>query len=381
MRTGTLLGDLPLGNVQWLQEFSGAALTSMLSARLNLSERSALGGTSLSPVAQRRLTAGFLDGTRTARTILWLYRDEQLLDAFIVWARPKRVGAYTVEVAAAGLTSYFGARLLANTKNYAATDQLSIARDLVDYINPDDNIAGFTIDASNLSGVLRDATPIAWAYERKTIGLLLSNLADNINGFEYSIDVGVVADLPVPTFRTFYPKRGRPYGTTGFLLLRAGDRSGNILDYGITDDATSLVTAVHAIGAGEGDEMMRTVQHNTALLDQGWPVLEAVISHKDVSVIDTLVGHAQAELRRRARRALNGPWEVEVDPTDVSVGFGSWTVGDEVRVVIEDDDRFPAGAAGEPGFDSILRIVGQRVVIPDDGGPESVTLLLEVLDG
>lgn len=328
----------------------------------------------------RRLTSGLLDGTRLARTVIWMYRDGQPIDGFIVWARPKRISSTVIDISAASLLSYFGARILSWTPSYNAVDQLTLARNIIGLATPASHIFGFLNNTTNLSGVLRDRNPLAFGYERKSIGQLLDDLAAVENGFEFSIDASLINDLPVPTFRPSYPKRGRPISETGFLLLRSGDRSGNIIDYGLDEDGTQIVTTVHGVGAGEGWDMLTTTQVNTDLLNRGWPLLETVIAHKDVTVRSTLDSHARAELKRRARTAETGPWDLRVNPDDPSVTFGSWTVGDEARVVIEDDERFPVGPNGENGFDQTLRIVGQRVVVSDDGAPDHVTLMMEVLD-
>lgn len=369
LRTGVLLGDLPLGSVAWSQGFDGQGVRGTLRGRINLMQRASTGA---------RLTAGFLDGTRLARTVIWLYRDGVPLDGFIVWQRPKRIGGRHLEINAASLLSYFGRRTLNATKSYTAVDQHDIARDLVTYMQAQTGgNVGIVNTTTNDSGVVRDRLPIAFGYERKNIGELLEQLAAVEQGFEYAVDVALVADVPQATFRCSYPKRGRTYGQTGMLLIRSGDNSGNLLDYDLDEDAVELVTTVHAIGAGEGTDMLLSTQSDTSLIDGGWPLLEDVISLKDVSAKATLDSHARAHVKRHGLTGMER-WGLRVDPDDVSVPFGSWIVGDEARVVVEDDERFPAGVNGEPGFDRVMRIVGQTVTVQDDGGPDIVMLDVEV---
>ena len=325
-----------------------------------------------------RLTQGFLDATRPARTVIWVYRDGAIIDGFIVWQRTRRIGSRHLELRCANLLSYLNRRTLNATKNYTAVDQHDIARDLVTYMQAQSggNI-GVVNTTTNDSGIARDRLPLAEGYERKSIGQLLSQLASVEQGFEYSIDAAIVADAPQATFRFYYPKRGRTYAQTNLLLIRSGDNSGNLLDYDLDEDAVELATTVHGIGAGEGVDMLLTTQSDTSLLDQGWPLLEDRITLKDVSVAATLQSHARAEVTRHGLTSIE-TWRLRVDPGDVSVPFGSWTVGDEARVVIEDDERFPAGTNGEPGFDKVLRIIGHTVTVPDQGGPDVVMLDVEV---
>lgn len=368
LRTGALLAhDLPLGQVVWAQALAGKALQSQLTARIDLAQT--VDGVSLTP--------GMLAATRPARTVIWAYRDEALQDGVIVWRRNRPMSARHVDLSCLGLLSYFSRRILTVTRSYTAVDQADIARDLIGWAQsqPGGDI-GIVVPSSPDTGVLRDRLPIGYSYERRNIGTLVEQLASVIDGFEFSVDVTVTADEPVATFQVHYPQRGRRANQSNLLLLRSGDGSGNLWDYSLAEGADAFVTTVHGIGAGEGASMLLASHSDTSLLDQGYPLIEDYIAHKDVIESSTLVGHTQETVRRRGR--VNSQWQLRVDPADVSNPFGSWIVGDEARLVIEDDDRFPAGSNGEPGLETTLRIIGQTVAIPDDGGPERVVLDAEV---
>lgn len=368
LRTGELLAhDLPLGQVVWSQFFAGKAVQSQLSARIDLAQN----------VDDVSLAPGFLAATRPARTVIWAYRDEAIQDGLIVWRRVKPMTARHVEVTCLGLLSYFARRILTVTKNYDDVDQADIARDLITWAQsqPGGDI-GVVVPSSPDTGVLRDRLPIAYSYERRNLGTLVEQLASVLGGFEFSIGVTVVAEEPVATFQVHYPQRGRRANQSNLLLLRAGDGSGNLWDYSLDEGADAFVTTVHGIGAGEGTSMLLATHSDTSLLDQGYPLIEDYIAHKDVTEASTLIGHTQEAVRQRGR--VNEQWQLRVDPADVSNPFGSWIVGDEARLVIEDDDRFPAGSNGDPGLETTLRIIGQTVSISDDGGPEMVVLDAEV---
>jgi hypothetical protein len=360
LRSGVRLGELSLGQPMLSELLNRAG---DLFGVVDLGARAASG---------QRLSQGVLDATRPRRTVIWCQRDGRLVDGYIIWSRFKAIGSRLLQIRGASLLSYFDHRLLTVTRSYTATDQHDIARDLVSYAQsqPGGDI-GVVNDTTNDSGVLRDRLPIAYYYERKNIGQLLSQLAAVQGGFDYAITTDLVADVPTATFRCYYPRRGRSVTQANIVL------GINLIDYSLFEDGTTQANSIHAIGAGEGTDMLITTATDTSEIDQGYPLIEDTISHKDVSVTSTLVSHAQAEIRRRA--AEGSTWQLLVDPDDTSVPFGSWTVGDDVRVIIPDDPRHPAPAAGGNGLDTQLRIVGQVIRPNDSGGPDEVTLEMGAL--
>lgn len=324
-----------------------------------------------------RLARGYLDATIEGRTVIWVQRDNTIVDGYIVWARPKPMGSRQIQIRAASLWSYFRGRILTVTKTYDDVDQLEIAQDLINWAQTGPGDINVEVETET-SGVLRERLPLAFGYERKNIGTLVEQLAAVIDGFDFAITCALENEVPTARFRCFYPRRGsRSSGVVfngGVFALKQ-----NLLDYSVDPDGTDGATTVYGIGAGEGTDMLLTQSVNTAALDQGYPVKERTVTHKDVDQIETLQGHTDADLRGRAQTPTT--WVLDVDPDDVSIPFGSWQVGDDVRVIIGDDERFPAGENGENGFDGTLRIVAQTTVVNDDGGPDRVLLQMGAARG
>lgn len=358
LRTGARLGEVPLGGVAYGDRLNRAG---DLTATLDLAARSSTGA---------RLSTSLLGATIPRRTVIWVQADTRLMDGYIVWNRSTTNGGRTLQLRCASLWSYFAKRRLTVDKSYAGVDQITIARDLINWAQsrPGGHIG--VAAGVELSGVVRDRQPLAWHYERKVISTLIEQLAEVVDGFDFAITADFAADVPEATFRCYYPRRGRRAQDSGIVFRAA--RNGNIVDYTHDEDGTDGLTTLYGIGAGEGTDMLLNTRSDTSLIDAGFPLQEDTISFKDVSVMDTLDGHVEAELGHRAQTPVT--WRLIVDPDDVSVPFGAWTVGDDVRVVIDDDDRFPAGANGEPGFDGALRILAQTITVPDDGGPDVVAL-------
>lgn len=353
LRTGSLLGELPLG-----QPSLGQLLNRPgdLSATIDLGARSTNTG--------MRLSQGFIDGTLPGRTVIWCQRDSALYDGYIVWSRAKPMGNRRWQIRGQSLLSYFDRRVIDSTKTYTAVDQHDIARDLINFAQsmPGGDI-GVVNTTTNDSGVTR--THAFAHFERKNIGETLRELAEVDDGFDYSIDTALVSNLPVATFRCHYPRKGRSQADNHLLFTH-----GRMLrDYSFEEDGAQLANRVHGLGAGEGTDKLVTRLTDSSSIDRGYPLLERVVSHIDVNALTALQARAQRELSDH----VNVPetWTAVVEPDDESIPFGSWTIGDDARFVIPEDERFPSGA------DRIQRIIGQTVQPGDDGGPDVVTLQLE----
>ena len=272
------------------------------------------------PTRHAKALRGTLDPGRTA---IYIERDGVPRWGGILWTA--RAASGRVQFGGEGFWSYFRRRVIGATKTYTSTDQLAIARDLIDYAQ---GIFGGNLGVvvgSETSGVLRDRT--YFDYELKNIGEAVEQLSEVINGFDFGIDISKSGESFVKTFRLDYPMRGR---STEFVF----DLTRNIesVEWGI--DATKQANKVWAIGAGEEDDQLQVSVTNTSLLGISDPLLEDVLTLKDVSVVDTLVGHAQAEIRQRLFPVESLPSLTIRSRVDVPVG--AWIEGDEVTVIAQD---------------------------------------------
>ena len=97
-----------------------------------------------------------------------------------------------------------------------------------------------------------------------------------------------------------------------------------------------------------------------------------VISEKDISVVSTLNDRAAAAVA--ARSATPQFWSIFTDPNDPDAPFGSWITGDDCRVRVDDDERFPRQTDGSAGYDATHRILGWTMTLGDDGEQLSVSI-------
>lgn len=366
--TGNRLGELPLGDVEFSELLNqGGEISGTLDLRLHSRNG-------------QSLAAALLNASTPRRTRLWVDRDGTLVWSGFIWGRSRPRGSTgLIQIRGRSTFSYFEKRRRTANAIYAGSDQLSIVQDLITWAlaQPGGDI-GVQV-GTETSGVLLTRNPLAWGYERKVIAELIDELAGADNGFDFAIEPAYVDDEPVDTLRLYYPRRGRRVVDSNIVFFKAGSTGGNLIDFDLDEDGLDSATVVYGIGAGEGESMIQTVATRTDLLDAGYPLTETVLAQKSITDSQALLELTIAEVDRVADTPMR--WSIEVDPDDVSVPFGSWTVGDDARIVIDDDPRFPAGVNGEPGLETDQRIIGHTVRVNDAGGPDEVSLDLGAVRG
>lgn len=320
----------------------------------------------------RRTRVALLPG----RTMVYLERAGQIAWGGVVWTRdPARDarGILTCQFQAASLESVLrGHRLLFDTQTYTATDQLEIARQLVTYAQAQTGgNLGIEIDATQVSGVLRDRTYSR--YDLPWIGSLLDQLAAVQGGFEWRIQLyRDSAGIRHRALRLGYPKLTNS-GADIVLATPAGARGeGAITAYSLPEDATVQANAWQSRGAtsnsdqaSESVPLMSALQINTGDLAEGWPRLDGTSDYTDTSAQDTLDAYAAADLARRHRPVIIPSVTIASPPG------GQPPLGSYARLRIT-DDWHPA-----PGLSARYRIVGLKVSPEERGRAESTELYLE----
>lgn len=357
------LGELPLASVSFAETLNSVG---ELSATLDLATRTCLGG---------ELASQYVAATSPRRASIWVERDGVLVWGGIIWSRRRSRGTLgEIEISALDFGSILERRVLTATKSYTAADQLAVVRDLVTWAQatPGGNIN--LVVGSETSGVNITREPLAWGYELRNLADLIGELAQSEGGFDWSTSVAY-DDLGVPeaTFRLHYPRRGRRSIDSSLVFFNAATSGGNLIDWDLDESGLDAAITIHGIGSGEGESMIQTVASRTELLDVGYPLTEAVISHKSITDSAALLGLTVEAARLRSNDVAT--WSLTVDPDDISVPFGTWSVGDDARIVIDDHPLFPSNGSA-PGLETTLRIVGQSVTVSDDGGPDDVTLTM-----
>jgi len=311
--------------------------------------------------------------TEPGRTAVYVDRNGDLLWGGIFWTSRYSAANSTLEIGASDFLSYFEhRRVLAYPvadppRSVAYTDdQLAIAVSLVQLAQshrggdlglevrvlvPADIPAG-------TSGVTRTVSYAA--EELKLVADALRDLANAKNGFDFVVDVEYGREgTPVRFMRFGYPRLDQPGAP------HIWEYGANLIDFTWPRDAASMVTRMFAQGTSDGGAPLLKWAEDSAAYDNGWVLLEDAASQLDTKE-PTLV-HAQAwgELEARRRPVVLPELTVRADLEPI---VGSYDVGDDMRVIIDD----PFFAAGHE--DVTVRLLSFEVTPGDDAGLEQVTL-------
>lgn len=303
------------------------------------------------------------DSTIPGRCAVYVDRNGILVWGGIIWGRTYNSQSQTLSVTAREFESYFERRRINATTAFTNTDQLVIARTLVNNAQAvsSGNI-GVTV-GSETSGVLVDR--VYYDYELKTVYTALQDLSRQEDGFDFNIRVSYSGGIPSKTLVLGYPRIGTPYSATNPSAPVFEFPAGNIVEYEYPEDGSVAANKIYALGAGSNEGKLISIQSDTTRLAQGWALLEDQANYSDITdqtVLD--------ELATGQVNAVSYPPTVIkiVVPASAVPVFGTYSIGDDARLRIT-DNRFPAG------LDEIYRIVGFNVQ-PGEAGPERVTITL-----
>lgn len=163
-----------------------------------------------------------------------------------------------------------------------------------------------------------------------------------------------VAGSPSTVMTIWSPRAGRIGSASGITI----DLS-RVIDYAWTTDATSMGTTIYATGGSSG--VSTTVNSSAPIGGLGQlPHLDKVASFSNVQTQDQLSIMA-AGLPQQFGYPLPSPSATQ--PTSVQPLLGTFVIGDDVRLYIASDERFPSG------INEYWRIVQYSVSVPDEGVP------------
>jgi hypothetical protein len=357
LRTGTRIAELPLRSLSFSQTLNDAGEAS---------------GTLFLPspdTASNRTNAAILnDAVDEARRQLIIERDGVIVWCGIIWLAQYDDATQTRNIRAAEDWSYFRRRFIDYNASWTATDQLTIARALIDNAEavPGGDI-NITTTAST-SGVNRDFS--FGRYELKPVAEAFEDLAKMSNGFDWAIEPNWSGSTLVKTLRLSYPRRGRNFQQSGHVF----EMGRNVISFIWPSDGTRVSNKVWVTGNGEGDAMLISSAVDAAQIQPlssggpGYPLLEDVVSLKDETEQANLNSRAQARVLYTSTPVVLPTLTVRAD---MDPEIGAYIVGDACRIMIPPNlsPRFP------DGLDTFRRIVGFSVEV-DDEGTEAITLTL-----
>lgn len=388
--TNAALGDLELTDVDYARKLNDAG---DINFRVNLGDPRVLAKNPMNLTQPPAIN-------EPARKV-YVEREGALVWGGLIWHRAFDDSTHQLVVHGKELWSYFQARggdtgrFIVDTLTWTQQDQFDIFRDLVNYAQGQQlntivgapkifpktgGNAGIVVSGPGGSGVLRDRTYDATAYQ--DVGAACLELSQVINGFDFSIDVAYVSGVPTAQLVLSYPRRGQTFQAgTGIIF----EKPGNLLGYIHSEDGTQFADVSYAIGDGEGGSILRSASSRTDLFDQGQALFERRRSYKGSGINQqaTMDGHAIADVNAAA--ASGNSWQVRVAASSPqqSVGalsIGSFTTGDDARLRIT-DEFFPNPGYGgaDQHLDQYVRILNYKVEVPLTHQIEQVTVDLAQL--
>jgi hypothetical protein len=355
--TGQVLDELPLQDVS-------------IQYVLNTPERIS-GTVPLTTDNATRMAAATLED----RTAVYVDRDGVLVAGGILWKRRYSTKGRGYELQISGFASALSRRsnMSVGVLRYVATDQLTIARDLVTRAQAQVGGAlGITV-GTGTCGVLRDLT--VDPADGRFYGDVLGELASLDNGFDWAVTVGYDSNgAPAKTLQLAYPRFGLLAGAVAEVL----EYPGNVTEYTDEGDGERAATTAWGRATLENNAAVVLSASRPSMISNGYPALELIRSYDGLRTSADLQAHVNADLAAAA-----GPVHTITCTINTSTPPypGQFTIGDDMRLRITDPLRYPAGPGGTPGLDRIMRCIGATLKPGTGPAVETLTMTFgEVLD-
>ena len=322
--------------------------------------------------------ADFVARTIPGRTAFWAYRDNQIVWGGIIWSRQWVAQGKAFTFTGQTFESYATRRypkswIGSQVYVYNNVGQCKVINDLwralqsVQY----GNIGVRGVTSLPNYDFARQVTINGWDLSTSFDDIIQAVLSFS-NSPDYTITWTEDGNgLPIKQLQVA-PIIGNQISTTDLVV----DFPGSVANYLYNENAATGNTVWWAVGDGSGAQQDVGAAQATALLKQGYPLLEGVNTYSGNTVLNpnapgitstvTLDQYAQADLATFPILYPTHSADLfgERPPT-----FGTYGLGDYAVFHVQ-DGRFPYGAT------FTLRVIGWSVQPPDSGsGVEDITLV------
>jgi hypothetical protein len=342
--------------------------------------------------------SNFLGSSNTGRTLLFVDYAGILVWGGMLWTRRYKKSERKLVIGASEMHSYWGQRLQA--KDYSTywepsgvageTSPLEIVKKLVEDAKEREHklieeatgtgryIAGGITVQTNYSEAYTAAPPISVSYpstQLQTIDSIMQTLSQMGYGagYDYSYDASYKPGTKEPeiTLNLWFPRMGRRAAQSGIVIL---DK--NCIDSEYPEDSTQQADSIHVTGSGSGG-----IQPDEATADNvlqaGYPLLEAMVSHTQINNQSVLADVSLGELAMRAWPVVTPTVELPIPLPNPETGalnpdlltFGSFNLGDDliyrvdpVAAGMNSDPRWPKGHDFEWRINSWTATVNEKGV-------------------
>lgn len=255
----------------------------------------------------------------------------------------------------------------ASSYNHAANGPVQFAIDpaalVKQAVNDAQNVSisgtGSNIGVTVVGGT-SSITPIVPGYpstQNTPVSQLISDMAAINQTGAGTVDTTIASDWvagsPANTLTIWSPRAGRVGSASGLIL----DLSRS-LDYTWPSDANNTGTNFTITG---GNSLTSTTTSGAPVGGLGqMPRLDKVVSFSSIQTQSQLDAMAPGVVQQYS---VPVPSPSVTQPTSSLPTLGSFVLGDDVRIFIASDERFPSG------LDEYWRIIQYAVKVPDEGVP------------
>jgi hypothetical protein len=212
-----------------------------------------------------------------------------------------------------------------------------------------------------VSGGTSTIPPIIPGYafsQHTTVANVLKDMASINSPTNGTVDTVITSawsgGAPATTLTIYSPRAGRITSASGVIF----DLS-RVLDYSWPLDATSTGTNIFVTGGGQGIKTNVASTQPVGGLGQ-MPHLDKAVSFSNVKSQSQLNAMSSGLSQQYGSPV---PTPTVVQPTSVIPYLSTFLIGDDARLYIKSDERFPSG------IDQYWRIVQYQVRVPDEGVP------------
>ena len=284
-----------------------------------------------------------IDATIPGRCGVVVYRNDIPIWGGFVWSRTYQSQSKSVQLFSQSWENYPAYQRVRHDINLF-NDQLSLFNSLwTDMMSLPGRDVNIQIPTAGVSGINQLIDILST--DNKFYSELMSSLADGAQGFDWTIDHAIDLNMPaqhIKTLRVGYPTLGQPL-PQNFIP----EYPGSILNYYATESMADASTNVLVTGNGSGSDMITGTFDQSAMVAQGFPTWDVVVSRKDVTTNSIADSIATQEAANRKPPRLTFKPELKSDQVPE---FGSFGRGDSCRLTVV-DARFPY-----PGFQFDARI-------------------------
>jgi len=331
-------------------------------------------------------------GTTPGKTALYVFKGNNPVWSGVIWNREWDSATQMLKITAQEMISYYQHRRISGFTTssyynanaggtgigglvYTNLDPITILNDIFNGATAKANgNIGVSLSPSNPSTSGGSVTRTYFDFELKSVYQAWKDLATNSTFFDFITTpyisagaIGTYLQLGSPTIGTAYSAT-----TTTSTNLQF---PGNIISYNFVEDGSRVANYLYGVGYGANqNRLIAKYYDNTKIVTSGttWPILEDNIGFVDVVNQTLLNGITSGKLA-----AISYPPTTiqVVIPSYIDPVYGSYNLGDQVKLMIT-DDRFPT-ATSSAGLSGIYRIIGIDVE-PGETGPDRITLTLNL---